>query len=31
MVSKEISLDGVEEGYAALKDPAVSRVVITTF
>lgn len=31
LVSKEISLDEVNEGYAALKDPAINRVVITSF
>ncbi|MFB9073568.1 zinc-binding dehydrogenase [Citricoccus parietis] len=31
LISKEISLDEVTEGYESLKDPAVTRVVITTF
>ncbi|WP_053351598.1 zinc-binding dehydrogenase [Leucobacter musarum] len=31
LVSKEISIDEVNEGYAALKDPTVNRVVITSF
>jgi S-(hydroxymethyl)glutathione dehydrogenase/alcohol dehydrogenase len=31
LVSREIALDDIESGYAALKDPAVTRVVVTTF
>lgn len=31
LVSKEISIDEVQEGYASLKDPKINRVVITTF
>ncbi|MFF5792136.1 zinc-binding dehydrogenase [Paeniglutamicibacter sp. NPDC012692] len=31
MISKEIGLDEVEAGYESLKDPAVTRVVITRF
>ncbi|HEY0249082.1 MAG TPA: zinc-binding dehydrogenase [Gryllotalpicola sp.] len=31
LVSREISLDQIEEGYAALKDPSITRVVITSF
>jgi S-(hydroxymethyl)glutathione dehydrogenase/alcohol dehydrogenase len=31
LVSKEISLAELNDGYAALKDPAISRVVITSF
>jgi S-(hydroxymethyl)glutathione dehydrogenase/alcohol dehydrogenase len=31
LVSKEISLDEVNEGYAALKDSSITRVVITSF
>lgn len=31
LVSKEISLDEVEAGYESLKDPSVTRVVITSF
>ncbi|WP_327241869.1 zinc-binding dehydrogenase [Streptomyces sp. NBC_01320] len=31
LVSKEISLDQVNEGYQALHDPSVTRVVITSF
>lgn len=31
LVSKEIRLDEVNEGFAALKDPSLNRVVITDF
>lgn len=31
LVSKEISIDQVNEGYDSLKDPKVNRVVITRF
>lgn len=31
LVSKEIALDQVNEGYEALKDPSLTRVVITSF
>ena len=31
LVSKEISLSEIEEGYASLKDPTIARVVITEF
>lgn len=31
LVSREIALDDIESGYSALKDPAVTRVVISTF
>lgn len=31
LVSKEISIDQVDEGYASLRDPSVNRVVITSF
>jgi len=30
LMSREIALDGVEEGYGLLKDPTVTRVVITS-
>jgi S-(hydroxymethyl)glutathione dehydrogenase / alcohol dehydrogenase len=31
LVSKEISLDELNDGYAALTDPTINRVVITSF
>jgi S-(hydroxymethyl)glutathione dehydrogenase / alcohol dehydrogenase len=31
LVSREIALDDIESGYAALKDPAITRVVVTSF
>ncbi|MDJ1372574.1 MULTISPECIES: Zn-dependent alcohol dehydrogenase [Microbacteriaceae] len=31
LVSKEISIDEVQEGYASLRDPKINRVVITSF
>lgn len=31
LVSREISLSEIDDGYAALKDPAVTRIVITSF
>lgn len=31
LVSKEISLDEIDEGYRALKDPSINRVVVTSF
>lgn len=31
LVSKEISLDEVAQGYEALKDPSIARVVVTSF
>jgi S-(hydroxymethyl)glutathione dehydrogenase / alcohol dehydrogenase len=31
LVSREIALSDIEDGYAALKDPAVTRVVVTSF
>ncbi|MCW2164396.1 S-(hydroxymethyl)glutathione dehydrogenase / alcohol dehydrogenase [Microbacterium hydrothermale] len=31
LVSKEISIDEVQEGYASLKDPQINRVVVTSF
>lgn len=31
LISKEISIDEIEAGYASLKDPKINRVVITSF
>ncbi len=31
LVTKEISLDEIAEGYEALRDPSMTRVVITSF
>jgi S-(hydroxymethyl)glutathione dehydrogenase/alcohol dehydrogenase len=31
LVSKTISIDEIQEGYASLKDPKINRVVVTSF
>jgi S-(hydroxymethyl)glutathione dehydrogenase/alcohol dehydrogenase len=31
LVSKEISIDEIQAGYASLRDPKINRVVITSF
>jgi S-(hydroxymethyl)glutathione dehydrogenase/alcohol dehydrogenase len=31
LVSKEISIDEIQAGYASLHDPKINRVVITSF